>query len=89
MNGNSREEIEVKLIAKASEDADFKQALISNPHQAIAQFGVQVPKDVEVKVVEESSKVVYLVLPTQLKDGLSDEASCKTDCWFYCGDKKD
>jgi hypothetical protein len=44
----------------------------------MAQFGVQVPEEIEIKVVEESAKVLYLVLPDnpdQLTDKQLDEVS--------------
>ena len=68
----TREELEKKIIKKAQSDKDFKQALLDNPKETLGQLGVQVPEEVEVKVVEESAKVVYLVLPVN-PDELTDE----------------
>ena len=59
----TREEIEKKAITKAWADADFKQGLLKNPHQALTQIGVTIPDAIEIKVVEESAKALYLVLP--------------------------
>ena len=67
----TREELEQEIIKKAWEDDNFKKDLMDKPHEAIARFGVHVPKQVEVKVVEESAKVVYLVLPVNQEE-LSD-----------------
>ncbi len=67
-----REELEKEIIKKAQSDKDFKKALADNPKKALGQLGVQVPEDVEVKVVEESAKIVYLVLPAN-PDELADE----------------
>ena len=61
-----------EIIKKAQSDKDFKKALLDNPKETLGQLGVQVPEEVEVKVVEESAKVVYLVLPVNL-DELTDE----------------
>ncbi|MCL6611135.1 MAG: NHLP leader peptide family RiPP precursor [Peptococcaceae bacterium] len=36
---------------------------MENPKEILGRFGVQVPAEVEVKVVEELPGVVYLVLP--------------------------
>lgn len=52
-----------EIIKKTQEDNNFKKALIENPREILHQIGAQVPADVEVKVVEESPKVRYLVLP--------------------------
>ncbi|HPZ43894.1 MAG TPA: NHLP leader peptide family RiPP precursor [Bacillota bacterium] len=68
----TREELEKKIIKKAQSDHNFKKFLMEKPHEAIAQFGVQVPEEVEVRVVEESANVVYLVVPVN-PDELTDE----------------
>lgn len=52
-----------EIVRKAQADKDFKKSLVENPKAALSQLGVKLPTDVEVKVVEESSKVLYLVLP--------------------------
>ena len=67
-----------EIIEKAQSDKDFKKALVDNPKETLGQLGVQVPDEVEVKVVEESAKVVYLVLPVnldELTDGQLDAVS--------------
>ena len=68
----TREELEKEIIKKAQSDKDFKKVLVDNPKETLGKLGVQVPEEVEVKVVEESAKVVYLVLPVNL-DELTDE----------------
>jgi len=68
----SREEFEKVIVKKAQEDTDFKKALLGKPHEAIARFGVQVPEEIEIKVVEKSARVLYLVLPLN-PDELTDE----------------
>ncbi len=60
----AREEAEKQLIAKAWKDAKFKQALIQNPREVISkEFGVEIPADISVKVLEETPSNLYLVLP--------------------------
>jgi len=44
--------------------------LLDNPKEALGQLGVQVPEEVEVKVVEELARVVYLVLPVNPEEQL-------------------
>ena len=61
-----------EIVKKAQSDKDFRKALMDNPKEALGQLGVQVPEDVEVKVVEESAKVGYIVLPVN-PDELTDE----------------
>ena len=61
------------MILKELEEQLIKKALMNNPKETLKnQFGIQVPEDVEVKVVEESTKVVYQVLPVD-PDELTDE----------------
>lgn len=83
----TRETIEKEIIKKAQAEKKFRMELIDNPQKAITEMGVQLPKNVEVKVVEESAKVVYLVLPVH-PDELADEqlediAGGNTTCGSY------
>lgn len=68
----TRKEFQEQIIKKAQADKEFKKTLLDNPKGALGQLGVQISEDVDVKVVEESSKVVYLVLPAN-PDELTDE----------------
>ena len=83
----TREEIEKAAISKAWKDENFKKDLMEKPHKALAQLGVNVPEKIEIKVVEESAKVLYLVLPVNPEDELTDESlesvaggACKSFC---------
>jgi hypothetical protein len=45
-------------------DDRYREELLANPKSAIQQeFGKELPLGLEVRVVEESANVVYLVLP--------------------------
>lgn len=68
----TREELEKEIIKKAREDESFKKALMDNPKEALGQLGVEFPAELEVKIVEESAGVVYLVLPVE-PDQLTDQ----------------
>lgn len=73
LKDNERIDLQSQIVKKAWEDENFKQALGKTPHQVLkSEFKVNIPDDVEIKVVEESSKVVYLVLPLN-PDNLPDE----------------
>lgn len=64
LNNRSRREFEESLIIKAVRDSSFKRELIENPKIAIAQnFGVQLPVEIEIRVLEENEKILYVVLP--------------------------
>lgn len=69
----TRNEIEAKLISKALKEEAFKSLLLSNPHLAICQlFDIEVAQDLKIEVVEETSSVIYLVLPNNPYAGLSE-----------------
>jgi hypothetical protein len=59
-----REEAEKQLISKAQKDPKFKESLIRDPRKTIArEFGIEVPRDVSIKVLEETAESVYIVIP--------------------------
>jgi Nitrile hydratase, alpha chain len=62
--GGVRSEVERRLVQRSIEDEDFRQKLLDDPKGALEQeLDTQLPEDVEVRVVEESPKTIYLVLP--------------------------
>ncbi len=63
-----------KVVAKAWSDEDFKAKLMADPKSVLKENGVEVPDDIEIKVVENSDKQVHFILPPKPKEGqLSDE----------------
>ena len=52
-----------KVIARAWTDADYKAKLLSDPHAALAEAGVEVSAGTNVKVVENTADTVHVVLP--------------------------
>jgi hypothetical protein len=52
-----------KVIAKAWSDESFKEDFLSKPRTVLEAHGIQVPPDLEVKVVEQTDKLMYIVLP--------------------------
>ncbi|MFZ5643686.1 MAG: NHLP leader peptide family RiPP precursor [Bacillota bacterium] len=72
MSEMTRSQYEEQIVKKAQTDKEFKNALLANPKEALAKLGSEFPAEVEVKVIEESAKVVYLVLPFN-PDELTDE----------------
>ena len=61
------------IIAKALKDDGYRAELLANPKHAIHQeFGKELPLGLDVRVVEESANVVYLVLPPRPVVELSD-----------------
>jgi len=69
----TRQEFTERIIKRAQADREFKKALLDNPRETLGQLGAQLPAEVEVKVVEESPEVVYLVLPAEPGELTNDQ----------------
>ncbi|MBD2243790.1 NHLP leader peptide family RiPP precursor [Nostoc sp. FACHB-888] len=60
----TRKDIEAHIIAQSWKDEAYKQELLSNSKAVIErEFGIQLPANVSVKVVEENPTNLYFVLP--------------------------
>lgn len=70
----SRSELEAELISKAMSDETFRSQLLKSPKAAV-QDGLKlktpIPDDIEIVVVEETPKKLYLVLPAQREAAVS------------------
>ena len=61
-------DMRTKLVSKASEDADFRARLLSDPKEAIGrELGVALPAALSIKVHEEDDTTSHLVLPPSSK----------------------
>lgn len=73
----SREEFNANLAAKAWQNAEFRQELLSNPKTVIArELGTTLPENLQIRVFEENSNNLYLVIPPVpgVEEELSEEA---------------
>ena len=69
----TRQQIEAQIVAKAWKDEEYKQELLSNPKAIIEQeFGIELPQEVTVKVLEENLTSLYFVLPVNPLETLED-----------------
>ena len=74
--GDSRAEMERRLIDRSLQDESFRQRLLAEPRAAIEQeLGSRLPESVEVRAVEESAQTIYLVLPSTSPLGQGEEIS--------------
>ena len=78
MDIDKRKSLEMEIIRKAQEDEAFYRELTENPREAIQKhFGVNLPPQVKVNLMEENEEDLYLVVPLnpeKLPQGeLSDE----------------
>ena len=63
-----------KVVAKAWADPDFKAKLLADPKTVLKENGVEIPEDAEILVVENTDKIVHLILPPAPTGQLSEEA---------------
>ena len=74
--GGGRAEVERTLVQRSMEDEDFRQRLLDDPKGAVEQeLGSRLPEGVEVREVEESAQIIYLVLPSASPLGQGGELS--------------
>ncbi len=59
-----------KIIALAWNSEDYKAMLLSNPRAALAEAGVESPEGAELKVLENTSDVQYVVMPVAPSEAL-------------------
>ncbi|HMS05288.1 MAG TPA: NHLP leader peptide family RiPP precursor [Burkholderiaceae bacterium] len=63
-----------QIVAKCWADPAFKSKLLAGTNATLAAEGVSIPAGVEVRVVENSAQVVYVVLTAPPAEGeLADE----------------
>ena len=62
-----------KIVARSWSDADFKAKLLSDPHNALAEYGIMVPAGTTMRVVEDTQEMRHLVLPPPPEGELSEE----------------
>jgi hypothetical protein len=54
-----------RIIALAWQDETFKQQLITDPMRVLSATGLQLPSNIEYRVVENTATVQYLVIPAK------------------------
>ena len=59
-----RKDMQAQIVAKATQDADFRARLRTDPKGAIEQeLGVTIPAALSIEVHEETATTAHLVLP--------------------------
>ena len=56
-------ELEAKIIAHAWKDPRYKEKLLKNPRAALKEMGLDVPENIQIKVVEDKPNSFTFVLP--------------------------
>jgi len=68
-----------QLVAHVWDDEQLKQRLVDNPAAVLRENGIEVPVGVEIRVVENTDKLTYLVLPPKPLDSASELTSEQID----------
>jgi len=53
-----------ELVTRAKRDGAFKERLLKDPGSALRELGIETPVGVDVRVVENTERVQYIVLPS-------------------------
>lgn len=83
----TRSDAQQQIIDRAEADPGFRSRLLENPKAAVQeQFGITVPADISVRIIEEKPGEAILVLPakrtgvgTELSDADLDRVAGGTD----------
>ena len=76
------QDMRAKIVGKATEDADFRARLLSDPKGAINQeLGVAIPASMAIEVHEDSDATVHLILPPGSRLSLSDLQTVAGGSW--------
>ncbi len=62
-----------KVVARAWSDEAFKRKLLSNPAEALKEYGLKPKQGKTLKFVESSANTEYCVLPQKSEQGFTDE----------------
>ena len=74
--GGGRAEVERRLIQRSLQDEEFRQRLLADPKAAVEEeLGIQLPAEVQIRVVEETADTIYLALPSASPAGEGGELS--------------
>ena len=75
-SGGGRAEMERRLVERSLQDEDFRQRLLADPKAAVEEeLGIQLPAEVQIRVVEETADTIYLALPSASPAGEGGELS--------------
>jgi hypothetical protein len=92
------EDVWSQMIAKAWADAAFKQRLLADPVAVLKEHGVLTPASIQFKVLENTDKVIHLVIPVKpAPEELSEDElhrvagghchRCHERCGERCGER--
>jgi len=69
----TRKDLEVHLITRAFKDEEFRSELLANPKAVVEkELGTKLPEEFKINVLEETETTLYMVLPSNPYEGLSE-----------------
>jgi hypothetical protein len=70
----TRKDLEIYLITRALKDEAFKQELLANPKAVVEkELGTKLPEELGINILEETEDTLYMVLPYNPYEGISEE----------------
>jgi len=57
------EEARAAIIARAWKNPEFKAKLLKNPRAAFDEMGVELPEDIQLRVIEDKTNTFTFILP--------------------------
>ena len=83
-------EMRSKIVARATDDPDFRTRLLTDPKGAVAdELDVRIPEGMCIQVHEESATSAHVVLPPAPRLSESDLQAISGGIAFYFGDPAD
>ena len=73
-----------KVIAQAWSDDEFRAKLLSAPHAALKDAGLDLPADLNVTITESKPGEMHLVLPPRPSEGEIDDSLLQTAAGGFC-----
>jgi hypothetical protein len=70
-----QEDVRAKIIAKCWKDPAFKKKFLANPMECLKEMGLELPKGIKVKAIEDQKDQFTFVIPQKPVD--SEELSEK------------
>lgn len=83
--GEDQKKIYGKIVAKAWADEEFKARLLSDTMVVLKENGVDTPDGVEIKIIEDTDKVIHYKLPpSPVERELTDEDLKNVAGGYWC-----
>lgn len=67
-----RDEVLAKIFAACWKDDTLKARFLRDPKSVLVEFGIAIPADIEVKVVENTADRIHVTLPAPPATGNAD-----------------